>query len=135
MKVKDTLGQLLVRGVQKGISDHESKRIGSQIKVTDKIAKFYPQATYCVFTSGFRQKFNYVIQTIPHMNHLMQPLESVIQQEFITSLSEGRTCNDEERQLLSLPVKLGGMGKTNITSISDIEYQTSTKNLVDKIKN
>ena len=59
-------------------------------------------------------------------------------QEFITSLFEERTCNDEERQLLSLPFKLGGMGITDITSISDIEYQTSkktTKVLVDKIKN
>ena len=51
---------------------------------------------------------------------------------------EGKTCNDEERQLLSLPVKLGGVGIRNIISISDIEYQTSkktTKSLADKIKN
>ena len=38
-----------------------------------------------------------------------------------------RPCNDEERQLLPLTVKLGGMGITNIKSISDIEYQTSKK--------
>ena len=56
----------------------------------------------------------------------------------MTSLFEGKTYNDEERQLLSLPVKLGGMGIIDITSISDIEYQTSkmtTKILVHKIKN
>ena len=38
-----------------------------------------------------------------------------------------RPCNDEERQLLPLTVKLGGMGITNIKSISDIEYQTSKR--------
>ena len=38
-----------------------------------------------------------------------------------------RPCNDEERQLLPLPVKVGGMGITNIKSISDIEYQTSKR--------
>ena len=64
-----------------------------------------------------RQKFNYVIRTIPNIRHPLQPIENVIRQEFITSLFEGRTCNDEECQLLSLPVKLSGMGVTNITSI------------------
>ena len=110
----------------------------AELKLLTKIAKFYSQATYCTFTSGFRQKFNYVIRTIPNISHLLQPIENVIREEFITSLFEGRTCNDEDCQILSLPVKLGGMGITNITSISNIEYQNSkkiTKNLVDKIKN
>ena len=110
----------------------------AELKLLTKIAKFYSQGTYCTFTSGFRQKFNYVIRTIPNISHLLQPIENVIREEFITSLFEGRTCNDEDCQILSLPVKLGGMGITNITSISNIEYQNSkkiTKNLVDKIKN
>ena len=38
-----------------------------------------------------------------------------------------------ERQLLCLPVKLGGMGISNITSISDIEYQASKK-ITNKVK-
>ena len=110
----------------------------AELKLLTKTAKFSPQAAYCGFTRGFRQKFNYVIRTIPNISHVLQPIENVIRQEFMTSLFEGRTCNDEERQLLYLPVKLSGMGITNITSISDIEYQTSkktTKILVDKIKN
>ena len=39
---------------------------------------------------------------------------------------------------MSLPVKLGGIGITNITSISDTECQTSkiiTKNFMNEIKN
>ena len=110
----------------------------AELKLLTKIAKFYSQAIYCTFTSGFRQKFNYVIRTITNISHLLQPIENVIREEFITSLFEGRTYNDEDCQILSLPVKLGGMGITNITSISNIEYQNSkkiTKNLVDKIKN
>ena len=95
----------------------------AKLKPLTKIAKFYQEAAYCVFTWGFRQKFNYVIRPIPNISHLLQPIENVIREEFITSLLEGRTWNDEERQLLSPPVKLGGMFITNITSISDIEYQ------------
>ena len=79
----------------------------AELKFLSKVAKFYLQAAYCAFTSGFRQKFNYVIRTIPNISQLLQPIKNVIRQEFITSLFEGRTCNDEERQLLSVLVKLG----------------------------
>ena len=96
----------------------------AELKLLSKIAEFCPQAAYCAFTSGFRQKFNYVIQTITNISHLLEPIENAIWQEFITSLFEEGTCYDEQRQLLSLPVKVGGIGITNITSISDIEYQT-----------
>ena len=110
----------------------------AELKLLTKIAKFYLQTAYCGFTSGFRQKFNYVIRTISNINHLLHPIENVIRQEFITSLFERRTCNDERHQLLYLPFKYDGMGITNIKSISGIEYQTSKKimkNLVGKIKN
>ena len=110
----------------------------TELKLLTKIAKFYPQAAYCAFRSAFRQKFDFIIRTIPNISHLLPPIENVIRQEFITSLFEGRTCNDEECQLLSLQIKLCGMGITNITSISEIEYEIykkATKNLVDKIKN
>ena len=36
MKVKDILEHSWCGGVQKGICDHENKRMNSQIKVTDK---------------------------------------------------------------------------------------------------
>ena len=71
----------------------------TELKLLTKIAKFYPQAAYCAFTSGLRKKFKSVIRTIPNISHLLQPIENVIRQELITSLFEGRTCNDAERQL------------------------------------
>ena len=37
----------------------------AELKLLTEIAKLYPQAAYCAFTSGFRQKLNYVIRTIP----------------------------------------------------------------------
>ena len=87
----------------------------NKLKLLPKIVKFYPQAAYCAFISGLRQKFKYITRTIANISHLLQPIENVIRQEFITSLFEGRTCSDEERRFLSLPVKLGGMSITNIT--------------------
>ena len=112
--------------------------MGKRIKVTVKIAKFYPQTAYCAFTSGFREKFEYFIRIIPNISNLLQPFENIIGQKFVTSLFKGITWNDKECKLLSLPVKLGGIGITNITSISYTECQTSkiiTKNFMNEIKN
>ena len=103
--------------------------MGKRIKVTVKIAKVYPQAAYFAFTSGFRQNFICIISPLSNVSHLLQPIENFIWQEFMTFLLEGRTCNDEERQLLSVHVKTGGMGITNISSISDMEYKTSKKTI------
>ena len=43
----------------------------TELKLPTNIAKFYPQAAYCAFTSGFRQKFNYFIPTMTNIRHLL----------------------------------------------------------------
>ena len=50
----------------------------AELKLLSKIAEFCPQAAYHAFTSGFRQKFNYVIQTITNISHLLEPIENAI---------------------------------------------------------
>ena len=50
----------------------------AELKLLSKIAEFCSQAAYCAFTSGFRQKFNYVIQTITNISHLLEPIENAI---------------------------------------------------------
>jgi hypothetical protein len=50
----------------------------------------------------------------------------------------GITCNDHERQLLSLPVKMSDLGIINVMEMCDLEFQQSvkaTRNLVRKIVN
>ncbi len=109
-----------------------------QLKVLSEIAKAYPQSAYCAFTAGFAHKFNYVNRTIPNIKEELQPLENIIRHHFIPALCEGRTCNDHERQLLSLPVKMGGLGIINVTEMCDLEFQQSikvTQNLVRNIAN
>ena len=68
-----------------------------------------PQAAYCAFTSGFRNKLKYVIRTIPDINDLLQPFEDIMRDEFIPASTDGMTCSEEERLLLSLPSRLCGM--------------------------
>ena len=106
----------------------------SQLKLLSEIAKAYPQSTYCAFTAGFVHKFNYLIRTIPDVKTLLQPVEDVIRHHFIPALCDGRTCNDHERQLLSLPVKLGGLGIIDVTESCRIEFQQSIKHTQDLVR-
>ena len=74
--------------------------------------------------------------TIPDIKHLLQPVEDVIRHKFIPTLCDNRACNNDERLLFALPVRYGGLGITDITAISDIEYNISnelTKELQSKI--
>ena len=109
-----------------------------QIKVLSKVAKIYPQSAYCAFTSGFRQKFNYILRTMPNIKEYLAPVEHEIRHTFIPSLFENKICNNDERLLLSLPCKMGGLGIINPMEMCDIEFSCSSKitfSLQSKIMN
>ena len=44
---------------------------------------------------------------------LLRPLEKAIHQHFIPALTGQEICSKSERDLLALPVRLGGMGLTD----------------------
>ena len=107
-----------------------------QINVLSEIAAFEPQSAYAAFTTCIRHRYTYYMRTIPDISAILSPLENVIRFKFLPALLEGRVCTDDERSLLSLPVRLGGMGLINVTAISDAEHENSkqaTKVLTDAI--
>ena len=106
-----------------------------QLIILSEIAKSYPHAAYCAFTAGFTQKFNHVLRTIPNTTAMLQPVEDTIRHKLIPAICEGRSCNDLERELLSLPVKLGGLGIGNITKTADVEYRASLNVTSKYVKN
>ena len=68
----------------------------------------------------------------------LKPLDTKIDQEFIPAITEGHCCSHVERLLLSLPVKMGGLGLPIFTDICDLEYENSrraTSQLTKKIMN
>ncbi len=87
----------------------------SQLNILSKITKFRPQAAYCAFTAGYRYKFNY---TLEGLKEHLQPTEDVIPNKLIPALYDGRSCSDDERLLLSLPVKYGRLGMLDLTKIA-----------------
>ena len=52
----------------------------------------------------------YIMRTIPDVSPLFQPLEDVIHLKLIPSLAGHSACSTLEREALSLPCHLGGLG-------------------------
>ena len=107
-----------------------------EIKILSEIAKSQPQAAYSYFITGFRHKVTYYMRTIHGASNQLQHLDQAIQTEFIPSITGGIICNENDRKLLSLPPKLGGLGIPIFAEISQIEYENSatlTEGLCSKI--
>ena len=90
------------------------------------IAKVHPHAAYSAFTHGLCNKWTYFLHTIPGISSLLQPLEVVISSKFIPALT-GRLVSDDERALLALPIRLGGLGIVDPQTVSDSEFAASEK--------
>ena len=106
-----------------------------EIAVLAEIAKFHPQSADCAYTAGFCHKFNYFLRTIPDITSMLQPPENIIRNRLIPSLLEHRTVSDEERNLISFPTKLGGLGIPDVTKFANIAYMTFvlTSSLIGKV--
>ena len=100
-----------------------------------EIAKEEPQAVYSCYMKAISRRWQYVQRTVPDIDHLFLPLEDAISQKLIPALV-GRLVSNEERRILALPVRLGGLGIEDPSQTSTYEHEASlliTKNLTDII--
>ena len=89
------------------------------------IATTQPHAAHSEFTHGLIHKWSYLATTVPDIAMLFQPLADVIRSKFIPHLTGRAPLNDIERNLISLPPRLGGLGIPNPTTTSNTEYTAS----------
>lgn len=99
----------------------------NQLEELSNIAKSEPQAAYSAFTAGFRHKMTYFIRTIPDLAETLKPLDEVINNKLIPAITEGQIISAADRSLLSLPVRLGGLGIPIYQEECPKEYQNSRK--------
>ena len=72
------------------------------------------------------------MRTLPDIENLLQPLERAI-----SDVLTGRNCSEAERDLVALPVRMGGLGLLNPSDSADAEYSASIRvsaPLVSKIE-
>ena len=98
-----------------------------EIKWLAKVATSQPHAAYAAFTHGLSSRWSYLLRTIPDIQDLMIPLENEIHQTFIPAVTSRPPCSKLERDLLDLPVRLGGMGLTNPVTLSTNAFHASQR--------
>ena len=78
------------------------------------------------------------MRTIKGASTQLRQVDQVIQTEFIPSITGGITRNKDERKLLSLPRKLGGLDIPMFVESFQVEYENSvqlTEGICTKIIN
>ena len=76
------------------------------------------------------------MRTVPNISNLLRHTDDIITKELIPAITGGVKCSENERKLLSLPPKLGGLGIPIFSEKSDFEYSNSkmmTKQLCEEI--
>ena len=85
------------------------EKLCAKLRIMVDIPKTEPQAAYSSFVSGFRHKLTYMMRTIRIIDHLLAIFDDIVQHEFMPAITGGKIVNMNERKLLSLPVKYGGL--------------------------
>ena len=81
-------------------------------------------------------EWSYLQRILPSCEEAFTPIWNTLYQYFWPAIFEG-TISDHEKQLFSIPARLGGMGVRNPIESAKIAYTTSragTRNIVDAIK-
>ena len=92
-------------------------------KLSD-IAKSQPHAAYAAFTHGEQHRYTYFMRTLHNISENLKPIDKVLEEQFLPALF-GREITDDDRELLALPVKEGGLGIRRIHDNSQQNYATS----------
>ena len=98
-----------------------------QLKLLSIIAESEPQSAYSAFVGGFKEKLTYFMRTIPPLGRSLKSLEDVIRFNFIPAITGGHLCSDNERILLFLPVRFGGLAIPLFHNDAKYEYENSRK--------
>ena len=87
----------------------------SDIKKLSCIAESQPHAAYAAYCHGLSFRWNYFFRACTSSPSLFQPLEDCIHSELIPKFLGRDIPGKLERDLFSLPVRLGGLGLFNPT--------------------
>ena len=99
----------------------------NQLIILATITETQLQAAYSAFVSGFKNKLNYFMRTIPNIRHLLLPLERAVRVKFTSAVTGGHICNDKEIVLISLPTRYGRLAIPIFHETVEIRFMNSNK--------
>ena len=80
----------------------------SEMEKLSEVAVTQPQAAYTAFMHVFLHRWSYFARTIPWSPELFHPLDDVVSLHFLPAVTGQQAFGSVERELLSLPARLGG---------------------------
>lgn len=90
-----------------------------------QLANIHPQSAYCALTASYVHKFTYVMRTNCNLKQLLKPVKDVIRLKLIPALCKNGDCSSYKRELILLPIQLGGLGIPVLTDFADLQFETS----------
>jgi len=96
------------------------------VLLTD-IARSQPHAAFSSYIHRFESKWTFLCRTTPSVLHLFKALNAFINASFLPTLTDQTPTNDILRQLLSLPVREGGLGIGEPSMVAKQHYSNSVK--------
>ena len=118
-----------VIGSRKYLEEYVSEKVTNWVSEVTKLAQFalsQPQACYAAYTFGLKHRWTYFLRTLPDIQDLLEPLENAISKVLIPAITEHRS-SQLHRDILALPVCLGGLGMTNPCLEANFEQSSSVK--------
>ena len=116
-------------GSRSFLEEYDGERVDEWVNEVTKLADFaisQPQACYAAFTFGLRHRWTCFLRELLDIAELLEPLEREINKVLIPAVTD-HTATKVERDLLGLPVRMGGLGFTDPVLTSSFEYEASTK--------
>ena len=107
-----------------------------EINLLAEIATTHPQSAYAAYVTSYQHKMTYFLRTIPGISEEMRQIDQLIRHRLIPALVGGHIINDNERVMLSLPPRLGGLGLKILEDEAEINFRDSmsvTINLQNQI--
>ena len=89
-----------------------------------EFAKSQPHAVFSAYIHGQQHKFTYFLRTLPNIGKHLKLLDDIINEKLIPTFL-GSSASPAERDLFSLPIRLGGMGMLKLEERAQSEYDTS----------
>ena len=98
----------------------------AQVTRLAELATTQPQSSYAAVVFGLRHRWTHFFRTLPDIAPFLKPLGRAVADLLVLSITEHVTTQ-EERDLLELPVRLGGLGLVNPIRTASQEYDASVK--------
>ena len=97
------------------------------VEALSEIAQCQPQAALAVLTRGLAGKWMHLMRVTSGDEDSWNQLEAALQYKFLPALTGRQAFCDVEREVLSLPAKLGRIGVIDHSKVSNSQHEASRK--------